>query len=166
MTKRRQEKYITSGVRAVWFIRTTQKNKWDVVDYQNYEHPVFSIWLDKENHHLTASGAFSNCDSGDLFEVIQFFESLMNAAIQYSLKPHSSRFMQLAMNTVQYWKCRQPKNIIMDINYFIHYQDKLTKIGRLGVEQLSFQHREILNNPELLQKYTYGYIIQRFSKIR
>lgn len=74
--------------------------------------------------------------------------------------------MQLAMNTVQYWKCRQPKNIIMDINYFIHYQDKLTKIGRLGVEQLSFQHREILNNPEFLQKYTYGYIIQRFSKIR
>ena len=35
-TKRRQEKYKQSGIRAVWFMRTTQKNKWDVLDYRTY----------------------------------------------------------------------------------------------------------------------------------
>src|SRR5690606_4802438 len=167
-TKRRQEKYIASGIRAVWFMRTTQKNKWDVLDYQSYELPMFSIWLDKETHHLTASGAFNNWDSGDLVEIefIHFFKKLMTGAVQYSIKPNSSRLMQLAMNTIQCWKCKQPTNTIMEINYFIHHEKRLTKIERLSIEQLSQPHNELLNNPKLLQKYQYGFIVKRFSKTR
>lgn len=167
-TKRRQEKYIASGIRAVWFMRTTQKNKWDVLDYQSYELPVFSIWLNKETYQLTASGAFEGRDSYNLVEIefIQFFESLMKGAVQYSLKPNSIRFMQLAMNTVECWKCKRPTNLIMDINYFIHHEEKLTKIERLSIEQLSQPHSELINHPELLQQYQYGFVIKRLSKTR
>lgn len=167
-TKRRQDKYIASGIRAVWFMRTTPKNKWDVLDYQSYELPIFSIWLDKETHQLMASGAFNNWDDYDLVEIefIQFFESLMQGAIQYSLKPEPTRFMQLTMNTVTCWKCGINTNTIMDANYFIHYQDKVIKIGQLGIENISSTHCAILNNPKLLQKYQYGYIIKRFSCTR
>lgn len=59
-TERRQEKYKASGVRAIWFMRTTLKNKWDVLDYQSYELPIFSISLDKESHQLIASGVLLN----------------------------------------------------------------------------------------------------------
>ena len=167
-TKRRQDKYATSGIRAVWFMRTTPKNKWDVLDYQSYELPAFSIWLDKETRLLTASGAFNNWDSGDLVEVefSHFFKKLMTGAVQYSVKPNSSRLMQLAMNTIQCWKCKQTTNTIIEINYFIHHVEKLTKIYRLDIEELSQPHSEVLNSPELLQKYQYGYIIKRFSKTR
>ncbi|OAL78410.1 hypothetical protein AY606_08225 [Acinetobacter sp. SFB] len=167
-TKRRQDKYATSGIRAVWFMRTTPKNKWDVLDYQSYELPAFSIWLDKETRLLTASGAFNNWDSSDLVEIdfIQFFETLMKGGIQYSLKSESTRFMQLAMNIVKCWKCKKSTNLIMDINYFIHHEDKLIKIERLGLEQLSQPHSELLNDPTLLQNYQYGFIIKRFSKTR
>ena len=74
-TKRRQEKYIASGIRTVWFMRTTSKNKWDVLDYQSYELPVFSIWLNREHHQLITSGAFYNWDESDLVEIefINFF---------------------------------------------------------------------------------------------
>lgn len=54
----------------------------------------------------------------------------------------------------------------MEINYFIHHGEKLTKIYRLDIEDLSQPHTEVLNSPELLQKYQYGFIIKRFSKIR
>ena len=165
-TKRRQEKYINSGVRAIWFMRTTPKNKWDVLDYQSYELPIFSIWLDKETHQLIASGAFKNWDSSDLVEVefIHFFKELMSGTVQHSLKPNSSRFLQLALNTVTCWKCKQSTNTIMEINYFIHYGENLTKIARLNIEQLSQAHSELLNHPHLLQQYEYGFIIKRFSK--
>ena len=70
------------------------------------------------------------------------------------------------MNTIQCWKCKQPTNTIMEINYFIHHEERLTKIERLSIEQLSLSHSELLNNPELLQQYQYGFIIKRFSKTR
>lgn len=145
-----------------------KKNKWDVLDYQNYELPVFSIWLEKDTLQLTVSGAFNSWDSSDLVEIefIQFFDALMVGAVQYSLNPNSSRFMQLAMNTVQCSKCKQTTNLIMDINYFIHYVDQLTKIYRLNIEQLSQSHLNILNDPKILDQYNYGYIIKRFSKTR
>lgn len=167
-TKRRQEKYRQSGIRAVWFMRTTSKNKYDVLDYQSYELPIFSIWLDKETHLLITSGVFKNADFYDLVEIefTQFFETLMNGGIQYSLKPDSTRFMQLAMNTVTCWKCRNNTNTIMDVNYFMHHKDKVTKIGRTGIENISISQCEILNNPNFLQKYQYGFIVERFSKTR
>ena len=67
--KRRQEKYIASGIRTVWFMRTTPKNKWNVLDYQSYELPVFCIWLNREHHQLITSGAFYNWDESDLVEI-------------------------------------------------------------------------------------------------
>ena len=117
-TKRRQEKYRQSGIRAVWFMRTTSKNKYDVLDYQSYELPVFSIWLNKENYQLTASGAFHNYDNADLVEIefIDFFKALMSGNIQYSLKPNAARSLQFTMNTIQCWKCKKPTNTIMEIN--------------------------------------------------
>ncbi|WP_335951606.1 competence protein CoiA [Acinetobacter beijerinckii] len=167
-TERRQEKYKASGIRAIWFMRTTLKNKWDVLDYQSYELPIFSISLDKESHQLIASGAFKNCDSFDLVEkeFIQFFQHLMSGGIQHSLKPNAQRFLRLGLNQVRCWKCNQITNTIMEINYFIHYKSDLTKIAELTIEHLSSSHSEILNNPKLMQKYTYGFIIKRFSKTR
>ncbi len=167
-TKRRQEKYKQSGIRAVWFMRTTQKNKWDVLDYQSYDLPVFSIWLNKENYQLTASGAFHNYDNADLVEIefIDFFKALMSGDIQYSLKPNAARSLQFAMNTIQCWKCKKPTNTIMEINYFIPHAKGFTKIYRLDVEDLSHTHNEILNHPSLIQSYQYGLIKKRFSKTR
>ena len=167
-TKRRQEKYIASGIRAVWFMRTTQKNKWDVLDYQSYDLPIFSIWLNKKNYQLIASGAFHNWDNADLVEIefIDFFKALMSGDIQYSLKPNAARSLQFAMNTIQCWKCKKPTNTIMEINYFIPHAKGFTKIYRLDVEDLSHTHNEILNQPSLLQLYQYGVIKKRFSKTR
>lgn len=167
-TKRRQEKYISSGIRAVWFMRTTKNNKWDVLDYQSYELPVFSIWLDKTTRHLTASGAFNDWDSRDLVEVefIDFFQHLMNGGVQHALKPNAQRFLQLGLNQVKCWKCNQFTNTIMEISYFIHYNKDLTKIAQIQVEQLSNTHSELLNHPQLLQKYRYGFIVKRYSKTR
>lgn len=167
-TKRRQEKYIASGIRAIWFMRTTKSNKWNVLDYQSYEMPVFSIWLDKETNQLTTSGAFKNWDSCDLVEIefIEFFHHLMTGGIQHSLKPNAQYFLQLGFNRVDCWKCKQSTNTIMEINYFIQHKAGLTKVSQISIEQLSTAHSEILNNPQLLQRYEYGFIIKRFSKTR
>ncbi|GAC1372851.1 MAG: hypothetical protein NVS3B3_07280 [Aquirhabdus sp.] len=167
-TKRRQEKYIASGIRAVWFMRTTLKNKWDVLEYQSYELPVFSISFDKESHHLIASGAFRDCDSYDLVEIefIQFFQNLMNGRIQHSLKPNAQYCLQLGLNHVSCWKCKRLTNTIMELYYFIHHKTELIKIAQLSIEQLSTAHREILNNKQLRQRYEYGSIIKRYSKTR
>ena len=54
----------------------------------------------------------------------------------------------------------------MEINYFIPHGEKLTKIYRLDIEELSQPHSDVLNSPEFLQKYQYGFIIKRFSKTR
>ena len=167
-TKRRQEKYIASGIRTVWFIRTTQKNKWDVLDYQSYDLPVFSIWLNRENHQFITSGAFYNWDNSDLVEVefIDFFKALMSGDVQYSLKPNAARSLQFAMNTIQCWKCKKPTNTIMEINYFIPHDKGFTKIYRLDIEDLSNTHNEILNHRDLINSYQYGVIKKRFSKTR
>lgn len=167
-TKRRQAKYIASDIRAIWFMRTTLKNKWEVLDYQSYELPVFSISLDKESRQLIASGAFGNWESSDLVEVefIDFFQHLMNGGIQHSLKPNAQYFLQLGFNQVSCWKCKQLTNTIMEINYFIHHKTGLSKVAQIGVEQLSIAHSNILNNHQFLQRYEYGSIIKRFSKTR
>ncbi len=167
-TKRRQEKYIASGIRTVWFMRTTSKNKWDVLDYQSYELPVFSIWLNREHHQLITSGAFYNWDESDLVEIefINFFKALMSGNVQYSLKPNAARSLQFAMNTIQCWKCKKPTNTIMEVNYFIPYANGFTKIYRLDIEDLSHEHIEIINHPNLITSYQYGLIKKRFSKTR
>lgn len=167
-TRRRQEKYLASGIRAVWFMRTTKNNKWDVLDYQSYELPVFSIWLNKENHQLIASGAFNDWDSSDLVEIefIDFFAALMSGAVQYSLKPNAQRCLQIAMNTISCWKCKKPTNTIMEINYFIRHIKGLTKICRLRVEDLSEADCDVLNHPNFSKTYQYGIIKKRFSKTR
>ena len=167
-TKRRQEKYIASGIRTVWFMRTTSKNKWDVLDYQSYELPVFSIWLNREHHQLITSGAFYNWDESDLVEIefINFFKALMSGNVQYSLKPNAARSLQFAMNTIQCWKCKKTTNTIMEVNYFIPHAKGFTKIYRLDIEDLSHEHIDILNHPKLITSYQYGPIKKRFSKTR
>ena len=167
-TKRRQEKYIASGIRTVWFMRTTPKNKWDVLDYQSYELPVFSIWLNREHHQLITSGAFYNWDESDLVEIefINFFKALMSGNVQYSLKPNAARSLQFAMNTIQCWKCKKTTNTIMEVNYFIPHAKGFTKIYRLDIEDLSHEHIDILNHPKLITSYQYGPIKKRFSKTR
>ena len=167
-TKRRQEKYIASGIRTVWFMRTTPKNKWNVLDYQSYELPVFCIWLNREHHQLITSGAFYNWDESDLVEIefINFFKALMSGNVQYSLKPNAARSLQFAMNTIQCWKCKKPTNTIMEVNYFIPHANGFTKIYRLDIEDLSHEHIDILNHPKLITSYQYGPIKKRFSKTR
>lgn len=167
-TKRRQKKYIASGIRAVWFMRTTPKNKWDVLDYQSYDLPVFSIWLNKENYQLIASGAFHNWDDADLVEIefVDFFKALMTGSIQYSLKPNAIRSIQVSMNTIQCWKCKKPTNTIMEINYFIPHAKGFTKIHQSNVEDLSHLHCETINHPNLINSYQYGLLKKRFSKTR
>lgn len=167
-TNRRQAKYISSGIRAVWFMRTTLKNKWDVLEYQSYELPVFSISLDKESHQLIASGAFRDWDSSNLVEIefIHFFQHLINGGVQHSLKPNAEYFLQLGFNQERCWKCKQLTNTIMEINYFIHHRAIFTKVAQFSIERLSTAHREILNNKRLLEKYKYGFIKERFSKTR
>ena len=149
-------------------MRTTPKNKWDVLDYQSYDLPVFSIWFNKENYQLIASGAFHNWDDADLVEIefVDFFKALMTGSIQYSLKPNAIRSIQVSMNTIQCWKCKKPTNTIMEINYFIPHAKGFTKIHQSNVEDLSHLHCETLNHPDLINSYQYGLLKKRFSKTR
>lgn len=165
-TQRRQEKYIKSGIRAVWFMRTTYKNQSDVLDYQSYEQPVFSITLNRETRQILTSGAFHDYDAHRLAEVefIKFFDALMTGAIQYSHKPNAYRLIQLAMNTIQCWKCHRPTNAIMYVNYYMTHGDIIKKIGRVDKKRIPLTHLAIINQVQYMQQYQYGALKERWSK--
>ena len=167
-TKRRQQKYIDSNVRAVWFLRTTMKNKRDVLDYQSYELPAFSISLEKESRNMIASGVFNDWDSADLVDVelTAFMTHLLNKGIQYSLKAKSLRRCNVSLNKVSCWRCKKITNVIMDFNYYIQHEAKMTKVHRLDLEEIPQPHLAAINTSSFRNKYQFGAIKKRFSKTR
>ena len=138
--KRRQQKYITSGVRTAWLYKLRRNQEYLPVVY---EIPAFVIQI--------------KSDSGEMYvpqfdlSIDEFVRGMLDGKLKWRPKPNEKLIGKLITDNNQCWRCKRKTRVILGIGIYDREGINLERLyfhddTKMSVPNFILQH---VNNSEL-----------------